>query len=153
MNHYMLMREFGLEAKDQAFLTEEHLIRYLCLLHRILELDGINPAEKLFWDNARTYADLSKGAQEKLEASIGSDDTAESLLKAFGDEANSLLRRYIIRDAIRAALADDEYSPAEQELIGRIATKLEIPADAVGDVLAVVKEQKALAAKWDAIEW
>lgn len=153
MNHYLLMREFGVAFKDQAFLTDDLLVRYLCMLYRVVELDGINAAEKVFMDNAIRYAELNDEAMADYGKRIASGEGVESLLATFGEDDSRIIRKYLVRDAIRAALADDEYSPAEGELIGRMAKNLDIPDGVVDDILTWVNSSRELGQKFDKIDW
>ena len=151
MNQYLLMREFGIRSEDQAAISEDQIVRYMCLLHKVVELDGMNHAERRFMDDAQKYLQLSTEATGKLQALIASNPTIPALLATFGKEASPTIGRFIVRDAIRAALADDEYTPSEAALVAKIAKGLGISSGTVEGIRAWVQESKVLAKKWEAI--
>jgi uncharacterized membrane protein YebE (DUF533 family) len=138
-SNLILGREYGIDSLD--LVPREAQVAYFAALRRVALVSGVDAAEA--------------AVLETLGAALGvADDVlAEAAGAAIDDQSVSALpadfdRAYLVRDAVRVALADGKVDLAEQEQIARLAALTGVSAEKTRWIVCWVEREQHLGLEW-----
>ena len=151
MNKFFFAKEFGVSPENLDEVSREMMISYMLVLKRVAEVNGINEAEQVALDYVRAFADIDD--IDSLAAEIGSPPGGSvpisKLLAVFDSDYQPTLQKYVVRDCIRIALADEQYDAEEKQMVEAIADELEIPQEEIDAIFSWVVASNKLEDEWE----
>lgn len=143
-------------------IPDEMIINYMSILHRIAQVGGISEGEAAFLNHLETYADFSPEIivkikdKAKLDDKDSSflglfhkDDTFSSLFDLFDEKDAQFLKKYLFRDCVRVVMEEGGCNPAEQQMLKKIISELDLSEMDAQEILDWVIDDNALQAKWE----